>query len=133
MFASLLLAETLMLSAAAAGYPPPMHAPPSPPAPQPLVGQPDPASNPARWIHGGDYPKAARGTGAQGMTNIRLHVDETGKPARCDIMRSSGYPVLDAHTCNLLMARARFLPARDADGKPAGALYSQSVRWIAPD
>jgi protein TonB len=53
----------------------------------------------------------------------QLLVDEQGRVARCDVVRSSGAPLVDVTGCNVLTARARFKPALDAAGQPTKAAF----------
>lgn len=99
--------------------PPPAHAPTSPRLLTEIVG-PD------------DYPMALIQTGAQGRVGFRIRVASDGAPAACEIFETSGYPMLDAHTCALVMQRARFEPARDEQGAPVLSLVRSSVRWVIP-
>lgn len=79
-----------------------------------------------------DYPKAAMREEAEGTVRIRLDVDEEGKPAACTVELTSGYEVLDRQTCDLMLARAQFDPARDADGNPVTGSISRNFRWELP-
>ena len=45
---------------------------------------------------------------------------------------SSGSVVLDATTCALIKARAKFSPARDANGKKIEGTYRNRARWELP-
>lgn len=79
------------------------------------------------------YPMVALRHGMAGTTAYSLTIDPTGVPSRCDITGSSGFDVLDAATCQQLMAKARFSPGRDAAGKPLGGTYLGRVTWKVPD
>jgi TonB family protein len=57
-----------------------------------------------------------------GTTRFLAMVDATGKPTHCEIVDSSGFDVLDAATCRLIMERARFSPARTPTGKQLRAI-----------
>src|SRR5688572_16759769 len=65
----------------------------------------------------GDYPQDALRAGEHGQVRFTLDVDAAGLPTNCTITTSSGFPRLDAQTCELLKLRARFTPARDPDGQ----------------
>jgi TonB family protein len=95
--------------------------------------QPEPIDSPGEWIGPGDYPVAALRFEMTGTTAFRLTVDGTGQPSRCDIVESSGFDMLDAATCERVMAKARFSPARDRAGKPVEGRYSNRVRWALPE
>ncbi|GEM_PF-1814645 len=132
MIASLVLAGAMAVAAAPTGSPPPEVVPSASSGPFPAAARPDPASNPREWVSDADYPKGQLATGAQGTTDVRLFIDVTGLPVRCDILESSGHAALDSRTCDLLMARGRFIPGRDAQGNLASATFRQSVRWQVP-
>jgi protein TonB len=57
-------------------------------------------------------------------------VNETGGVAGCDVVLSSGNPLLDAMGCQVIRKRARFTPALDASGKPArDSVITPEVIW----
>lgn len=97
----------------------------------PMVAKP--LESPASWIDPGDYPALARRFQMGGTTGFSLSVDTTGAPTGCAITQSSGFDVLDAATCDRLMANARFAPPRDRNGKPVAGVYANRVRWMLPD
>lgn len=77
-----------------------------------------------------DYPTAALRAGASGRSRVRVTVDESGRPADCVVMESSGHAALDSTTCSVLMRRAQFEPALDVDGKPMKAVAVANVYWV---
>jgi len=64
-----------------------------------------------------DYPKEALMHGWQGTVVADLTVSAEGRVSACDIVQSSDYKVLDNKTCEILFARAKFSPAKDANGR----------------
>lgn len=88
--------------------------------------------DPATWIAASDYPQEALESRAQGTVRVTLEVDADGRPTACAIAKSSEFPILDSTTCDLLMQRARFEPARDDEGNGVADSYSQNVRWQIP-
>jgi TonB family protein len=90
---------------------------------------PVPVTNPGTWISNADYPPAALRRRAQGFVGFRLSVDTAGVPTGCAISNSSQDRELDQATCDLLLARARFRPARDADGNAVAGSFASRVRW----
>ena len=60
---------------------------------------------------------------------MMLKLDEQGRVTDCSILRSSGFAVLDAASCNIMRRRARFDPSRDASGTPVAGFIAQSVDW----
>jgi protein TonB len=76
-----------------------------------------------RWVKGGidgrDYPRSAYEARAQGVTYVRFTVGRDGRIKDCTVTRSSGHRDLDDVTCRLILRRFRYVPARDAQGRPA--------------
>lgn len=77
-----------------------------------------------------DYPTTALRQEASGRTEVRLIIDRTGRPVDCILMRRSGNQAIDSETCQVLLDRARFEPAKDVDGKPMKSLYVTTVNWL---
>lgn len=76
-----------------------------------------------------DYPTQAIREGAGGTARVTLMIDEKGYPKDCLVEQTSGIATLDAMSCYTLKARAKFEPAKDADGKPVRSTYSQGITW----
>jgi TonB family protein len=87
----------------------------------------------AGTITNDDYPAAAIRAEEEGSVSVRLQVSADGRVESCTVARSSGSAVLDSTTCQLLSARARFEPARDAGGRRVRGSVTRSVRWELPD
>lgn len=79
-----------------------------------------------------DYPEEALAARAQGVVHFVVVVDAQGRPAECIITRSSTSAVLDRATCDILMARARYIPARDANGNAIPDRMSGRIQWQMP-
>ncbi|WP_164521720.1 energy transducer TonB [Sphingomonas sp. ABOLE] len=94
-----------------------------------LRPRPKPLSPPHTWINDDDYPKSAAVERRAGLLRYSLEVDPKGFPVKCSILRSSSHEELDREACVLMLQRARFSPARDADGKPITADFSGVVLW----
>ena len=92
-----------------------------------------PRNNPARWVVNNDYRPSWLRQGLSGAARFTLGIDATGKVTDCTITRSTGHPVLDAATCELVTKRARFDAARDGTGKPVAGSFSGSINWRIPD
>jgi TonB family protein len=86
--------------------------------------------NPGSIITDRDYP--ASDHDKEGTTRFDLMVGPDGKPVSCTTTLSSGHSVLDQTACNAFMKRARFSPAKDANGMPTMGRYKGSVTWKAP-
>lgn len=116
----------------------PVPGPPAPPspaqaAPRPETGKarpPRPRLAFSQLFQ--DYPAAALRAGEEGLTEFRLQIDVQGRVTGCAITRSSRSATLDSETCRVLVARGRFHPALDADGKPTPAESSGRVAWRLP-
>lgn len=88
--------------------------------------------NPGTWATNDDYPKQSRRNKDEGIVHFLLMVSETGEVADCHILESSGFPELDAKTCELMRERAKFHPAKDAKGAAVSSQYTNRVRWKLP-
>jgi TonB family protein len=93
--------------------------------------QPAAARGEVRTLFSGDdYPALAAANNEQGTAQAKLTVDSDGRVSHCAIVRSSGYEILDSATCSILQKRARFTPARDADGRPVqSTIVTPPIRW----
>lgn len=91
-----------------------------------------PLTDPRTWISTSDFPGSALAAEAEGVAQVALSVDQTGKPVACDVKISSGNAALDTTTCRLLQEQAKFRPVRDAAGRPSSAVFMQRVRWAIP-
>lgn len=84
----------------------------------------------ARLVSGGlgrrDYRQIAAMGSPRGDAELLLLVNTVGRVERCRALRSSGNPAVDNVLCQALLDRARFSPAREANGSP---LY-QEVRYF---
>ncbi|WP_298200182.1 energy transducer TonB [Novosphingobium sp.] len=91
-----------------------------------------PLNNPATWVTTADYPSDALRANAEGITEFVLTIGPEGRVTECRIKGSSGSPVLDQTTCDLIRVRSRFAPARDPSGAAMAGTYSNRVRWTIP-
>ena len=76
-----------------------------------------------------DYPKKVD-PNVDGRVRFTLEIDPNGRPTNCKIESSSGSTRLDENTCRLAVRRARFDPARDADGNAIKGSWTSSIRWL---
>ena len=79
-----------------------------------------------------DYPAEAIPQRAEGRVELTLAIDATGRLTACTVRKSSGWPVLDAATCRILLRRAKFNPARDAFGHPMSDVIETGIDWHMP-
>jgi periplasmic protein TonB len=107
-----------------------MPAPPAPPPPPPQAAQKlTPRGQPGSWVTNDDYPPSAQRDGVEGVTGFRLAVGPDGKVTGCTVTSSSGSSLLDDTACRLLTRRARFNPAKDANGVGMADSYAGRFRW----
>lgn len=91
-----------------------------------------PSNYAGRWATDDDYPRADFSNRNEGITTFLLGVAADGTTTGCRIVGSSGFPSLDARTCELLMRRAAFHPAKDGAGNAVASFYVNTVRWQVP-
>lgn len=99
----------------------------TPPIPDPKVGSLE------ALVTSNDYPQGSLERGEQGTVRVDLHIDSNGAVSRCAVEASSGFPELDSKTCEVLAARAKFRPARNARGRAVPSEYVRSVSWRLAD
>jgi TonB family protein len=80
----------------------------------------------------GDYPEAAFRGRAAGTSIVRLAIGTGGRVVGCAVESGSGSAALDGAACRILTARARYGPARNADGVPACDIDVVRVAWRLP-
>ncbi|NUQ17776.1 MAG: energy transducer TonB [Sphingomonas sp.] len=77
-----------------------------------------------------DYPAEAVRNRWQGDVVVELTVGGEGRATACNVVRSSGYKVLDDATCTIMVRRARFMPPVDAQGRPVAThVIAPPIRW----
>lgn len=97
------------------------------------LGQAGPVPiDPASWVTNDDYPAMAIEQGLFGTVEVAFTVDDTGRATACTTVKSSGSTLMDEATCAATMPRARFEPARDAQGRAVAGLALRRVHWQAP-
>ena len=79
-----------------------------------------------------DYPSSAFARKATGVTRVMIMVGTNGRGKACRVLRSSGHQDLDQATCRVLMQRAKFYPARNANGNTVIAPSVGLIRWSLP-
>ncbi len=80
-------------------------------------------------IEGLKYPKAARRYELSGVTSVAVEVDADGTPRKYNIIRTSGYPVLDDAVCPHMLQQMRYQPAISKDGQFVADVDIISVNW----
>jgi periplasmic protein TonB len=112
--------------------PPPAAAPPPPPPPR-LAERAKPKGSPSNWATTDDYPPSALRNEEAGTAGFKVDIGPDGKVTSCAITKSSGSGTLDDATCKLVTRRARFTPAKNADGSPTTDNFSSRITWVIPE
>lgn len=76
-----------------------------------------------------DMPAYVQIKGVNRFVSTRTTVRPNGTTQDCKVERGSGDPKLDAHTCSIILRRAKFRPAKWVDGSPAYAVLRVPVTW----
>lgn len=92
-----------------------------------------PPASLASYISNDDYPAEALRNHEEGIVGFRLHIGPDGLPHGCVITSSSGFPSLDSKTCELLVSRARYTPARNNLGQPTDDYDEGRMTWRITD
>lgn len=92
-------------------------------------GAPPEAIKPGYWVKEEDLRGATERGGVPSAVRIALTIDASGRVFRCDVVRSSGNTALDQYTCDLLMKRAAFKPAKDQVGIDIASKWSRVISW----
>ncbi len=100
-------------------------APPTPSLAAPLK----PLSPVTDWVRFADYPANAMANDRDYAIGFELDVAANGRATACRITAGSGSAVVDRTTCDAARRRARFTPARDADGNPVASRYGARLSW----
>lgn len=82
------------------------------------------------WVRNEDYPDAAVRARRSGSAVVRFTIGTDGLISDCVTIVSSGSPDLDALSCRLLTARARYEPGLAADGQPVAVKAIETVHWV---
>lgn len=115
--------------------PGPVATPPPPPPPPPRFDpiSAKPRNNPGDWVTTNDYRTIWINREYTGVARFQLSVGTNGRVTDCRITSSTGHGALDDATCKLIERRARFDPAKDANGDKVAGSYSSAIRWVLPD
>jgi transmembrane sensor len=77
------------------------------------------------------YPPRALAAREEGMVGFKVKIDASGSPTECKITHTSGHPLLDLETCQLIMLHATF--KRPEGLSPSQErLYEGVVNWKLP-
>lgn len=82
-----------------------------------------------RNLDRGDYRSIAGDRMPRGSAMVSLRVEPDGTTTNCRIVRSSGDAGVDAGLCPLIIARLRFRPALDDQGRPIPYQLQYVATW----
>jgi TonB family protein len=92
-----------------------------------------PRGDPANWATIDDYPSRARRENQSGAVVLKLEIDRSiWRPNSCKVTQSSGFELLDAESCKLILRRARFWPQPTPKGATVPLYFRVRVAWLAP-
>ena len=114
----------------------PPHDPPAPPGNPPAAFDPvgaKPKNSPGGWITDSDYRTSWINREMTGIAGFKVTVGTDGRGENCAITQSTGHTALDEATCRLIERRARFEPARNAQGEKVRGSFANKVAWRIPD
>jgi TonB family protein len=79
-----------------------------------------------------NYPPRALANGEQGAVFFLVSLDKDAHATSCQVTHSSGHPLLDEETCDLIVQNAVFSSVRDANGHATKATLEGVVNWRIP-
>ena len=79
-----------------------------------------------------NYPSRALAAGEQGPVFFVVKLDEKAHPTSCEVTHGSGYPRLDAETCELIVQHAVFKSVIGPNGKLKRSTHEGVVYWRIP-
>ncbi|MGB7409351.1 MAG: energy transducer TonB [Pontixanthobacter sp.] len=91
-----------------------------------------PRNAPGSWVTTEDYRAVWINREWTGTARFTVGIDTEGRVKNCEILVSTGHSALDNATCALVTRRARFEPARDAQGKAVSGRYTSAIKWTLP-
>lgn len=79
-----------------------------------------------------NYPARALAAREQGLVAFKVSLDRDGQATTCVVTHSSGYPLLDRETCDLVLFHMEFKPVKDSAGRSARVQTEGVVNWKLP-
>jgi periplasmic protein TonB len=79
-----------------------------------------------------NYPARALAAGEQGPVFFVVKLDDKAHPTSCEVTHGSGYPRLDAETCELIVQHAVFKSVIGPNGKLKRSVHEGVVYWTIP-
>lgn len=77
-----------------------------------------------------DYPSSALKDDMSGRTEVRLTVDDRGRPVDCIPLKSTPNQAFAKASCKAFYRRAHFQPALDVDGRPMKSISAHTVNFM---
>jgi len=83
-------------------------------------------------VSAADYPPSALALRQEGVVVAAFRIDPNGKVTSCNIAQSSGSEALDQRTCEIVIKRFQYSPARTARGQAVEEWRTQKFNWKLP-
>jgi TonB family protein len=98
----------------------------------PAFGQTNPTANASAWdAFTQFYPPRALAAHEEGAVGFKVTLDSQGAVTKCEVTHSSGHPLLDQETCNVITLHAQFKP--DANiGASQTRTHDGMIAWKLP-
>lgn len=84
------------------------------------------------WLPQGMIPFTEFEKFLGGANQVRLLVGADGKPTSCLVRTPTLSESLNRRICSILMEKATFQPAKDADGQPIASVWFGDPRFLGP-
>ena len=78
------------------------------------------------------YPPRALAAREQGSVGFAVKLDKDGQPRECQVTHSSGHPLLDQETCQLITLHVVFKPTGAASGSQLST-HQGVINWQLPN
>lgn len=78
------------------------------------------------------YPPRALAAREQGVVGFSVKLDKDGHPTECEVTRSSGFPLLDQETCQIITLHAVFKATGAATGSQVST-HQGAINWQLPN
>ena len=90
------------------------------------------AQNASNWeVFQKLYPPRALAAHEEGAVGFSVTIDRSGAVTQCQVTRSSGHPLLDQETCNLVTLHAQFQPEQGLSGSQTRT-HEGLIAWKLP-
>jgi TonB family protein len=77
------------------------------------------------------YPARALAAHEEGAVGFSVTIDRSGGVTQCQVTHSSGHPLLDQETCNLITLHAQFQPEQGLSGSQVRT-HQGVINWKLP-